>query len=112
MLIIPVQELDEIANDHFGSGDVQTQSSYDEAELQEQPQADDVDEVERDDPLTGENESRPLFLTHCRYADKSFIEMFLEYSATEYMYLIQNAAFVGCYGIQKDKLIKTWQLKG
>ena len=55
MFIIPIQELDEIVNDHFGSGDAQTQSINDEAELQEQPRADDVDEEERDDPphLTG-----------------------------------------------------------
>ena len=37
-------------NDHFGSGDAKTQSTNDEAELQEQPLADDVDEEERDDP--------------------------------------------------------------
>ena len=50
MFIIPIQELDEVVNDHFGSGDAQTQSTNDKAELQEQPQADDVDEEERDDP--------------------------------------------------------------
>ena len=50
MFIIPIQELDEIVNDHFGSGDAQTQSTNDEAELQEQPRADDVDEDDRDDP--------------------------------------------------------------
>ena len=76
MFIIPIQELDEITNDHFGSGDTQTQSTNDEAELQEQPRADDVDEEITQ--LTGKNESRPLFLTHCRYVDKSFIEMLLE----------------------------------
>ena len=32
MFIIPIQELDEIVNDHFGSGDAQTQSTNDEAE--------------------------------------------------------------------------------
>ena len=37
MFIIPIQELDEIVNGHFGSGDVQTQSTNDEVELQEQP---------------------------------------------------------------------------
>ena len=37
-------------NDHFRSGDAQTQSTNDEAVLQEQPWADDVDEEERDDP--------------------------------------------------------------
>ena len=50
MFIIPIQELDELVNDHFGRGDAQTQSTNDEAELQEQPRADDVDEEERDDP--------------------------------------------------------------
>ena len=49
MFIIPIKELHEIVNDHFGSGDAQTQSTNDEAELQEQPRADDVDK-ERDDP--------------------------------------------------------------
>ena len=48
-------------NDNFGSGDAQTQSTNDEAELQEQPWADDVDEEERDDPTDWEkNESRPF----------------------------------------------------
>ena len=37
MFIIPIQELDEIVNAHFESGDAQTQSTNDEAELQEQP---------------------------------------------------------------------------
>ena len=50
MFIIPLQVLDEIVNGHFGSGDAQTQSTNDEAELQEQPRADDVDAEERDDP--------------------------------------------------------------
>ena len=50
MFTIPIRELGEIVNDHFGSGDAQTQSMNDEAELQEQPRADDVDEEERDDP--------------------------------------------------------------
>ena len=68
MLLIPIQELDEIVNDHFGSGDAQTQSTKDEAEMLEQPRVDDVDEEERYDP----------FLTHCRYVDKSFIEKLLE----------------------------------
>ena len=49
MFIIPTQELDDIVNDHFGSGDAQTQSINDEAELEELPQADDVDEEETDD---------------------------------------------------------------
>ena len=79
MFIIPTQELDEIVNDHFGSGDAQTQSTNDEAELQERPRSDDVDEKERDDPPNWKkNETRPLFLIHCRCVDKSFIEMLHE----------------------------------
>ena len=54
MFIIPIQELDEIVNDHFRSGDAQTQSTNDETELQEQPQTDDEDEAERDDPADRE----------------------------------------------------------
>ena len=50
MFIIPIQEIDEIVNDHFESGDAQTQSTNDEAELQQQSRADDVYEEERDDP--------------------------------------------------------------
>ena len=50
MFIIPIQELDEIVNDHFGSGDAQAQSTNGEANLQEQPRADDVDEEGSDDP--------------------------------------------------------------
>ena len=51
MFIIPIQELDEIVNDHFGGGDdAQTQSINDEAELQDKPRAGDVNEKERDDP--------------------------------------------------------------
>ena len=50
MFIIPIQEPDEIVNDHFGSDDAQTQSTNDDAELQEQPRANDEDEEERDDP--------------------------------------------------------------
>ena len=50
MIIILIQEQGEIVNDHFGSGDAQSQSTNDEAELQEQRRADDVDEEERDDP--------------------------------------------------------------
>ena len=43
-----------------------------------QREAYDVDEEERDDPSDWEkNDSRPLFLTHCRYVEKTFIEMLL-----------------------------------
>ena len=50
MFVIPIHELDELVNDRFGSGDAQTQSSNDEAELQEQPWTDVIDVEERDDP--------------------------------------------------------------
>ena len=50
-------------NDHFGSSDAQTQFINNEAEMQEQPWKDDVDEEERDGPSDCEkHESRPLFL--------------------------------------------------
>ena len=61
-------------NDHFESGDAQTQSTNDEVKLQEQPRTDEVDEEDRDDPP----ESRPLFIILCRYVNKSFTEMLLE----------------------------------
>ena len=50
MLIIPIQELNELVNDHFLSSDAQTQSTDDKAVLQEQPRADNVDEGESEDP--------------------------------------------------------------
>ena len=49
MFIVPMQELDEIVNKHFGSGNTQTQSTNAKAELQETPRADDVDEEEETD---------------------------------------------------------------
>ena len=61
MFIVPVQELDKIVNDHFRSGDAHTQSTYDEAELQEQPRADHVDEEERDDPPDWEKMKEGLY---------------------------------------------------
>ena len=65
---MPVQELDEIMNDHFGNCDPQTQSSNDEAELQGQTRADDVDEEERWPTWLGKTESRDLIVSvpdHC-----------------------------------------------
>ena len=53
-------------NDHFWSGDAQTQSPNDKAELQEQPRAEDVDEEEKDAPHDWENENRPL-LAHLSF---------------------------------------------
>ena len=50
-------------NDHFGSGDAQTQSNNDEAELQEFPRADDVDEEERDYPPAWEKMKVGLFFS-------------------------------------------------
>ena len=52
MFIIPIQELDEIVN--VISGEVMPkQSTNDEAELQEQLRADDIDEVRDDTPDWG-----------------------------------------------------------
>ena len=39
----------------------------------------------------GKSESRPLFLSHCRYFDKSFSEMFL--ASTKHMNFVQTAEF-------------------
>ena len=64
MFIIPIQEIDEIVNDHFGNGDAQTQSTNDEAELQEQPRAGYIDEVERDDPHDWEKMKVALYFQH------------------------------------------------
>ena len=50
IITMHAQELDVIVNGHFRSGDAQTQSTNDDAELQVQPRSDDVDEEERDEP--------------------------------------------------------------
>ena len=63
MFIIPIQELDEIVNDHFGSGDAQTQSTNDVAELQEQSRTD-VDEEERDDPPDWKKKWKYAFISN------------------------------------------------
>ena len=54
-------------NDHF-----KAESTNDEAELKDQPRADEEMTHLR------KNESRTLFLTDCRYVEKSLIEMLLE----------------------------------
>ena len=64
MFIIPIQELDEIVNDHFGRGDAQTQSINDEAELQDKPRAGDVNEKERDDPPDWEKKWKQVFISN------------------------------------------------
>ena len=48
-------------NGHFGSGDAQTWSTNDEAELQEQPRANDIHEEERDGPLDWEKMKEGLY---------------------------------------------------
>ena len=50
-------------------------------------------------PLTfnGKSENRRLLLSHSRYFDKSFTEMFFEYSSSKPLNLI------GCHGNQKVK---------
>ena len=74
MFKIPIQELDEVVNDHFGSGVAQTYSTNDEAELQEQPRADDVDEEERDDPPDWEKMKVGLYFLPIADMLTSFIE--------------------------------------
>ena len=44
-----------------------------------------------------------LFLCYCRYFDKSFTEMFLEWSSTDHMNFVQNTDLIGGHGNQKAK---------
>ena len=61
----------------------------------------------------GKNESWHLLLPHCRFLDKTFIEMFLEWSSA------QNIAFfccnphnlIGYHGNQKETFTKKKKLK-
>ena len=41
----------------------------------------------------GKSEGRHLLLSYCRYFDKSFTEMFLDYSSIKYMNFVQTAVF-------------------
>ena len=75
----------------------------------------------------GKSESRPLFLSHCRYSDKSFTDTFLDLSSTKYMNFVQMAEFdwlgsplptiwilskplnfIGYHGNRKAKLAKKY----
>ena len=40
-----------------------------------------------------ESESRPVYLSHCKYFDKIFTEIFLELSSTKYINVVQTAEF-------------------
>ena len=46
-------------------------------------------------PLTynGKSENWPLLLSHCRYFDKSFTEIFHEFSSAELIIFVQTAEF-------------------
>ena len=47
-----------------------------------------------------------LFLYYYRYFDKSFAEMFLEKSSTNYMNFVQIIDLIGCHGNQYVKFSK------
>ena len=46
-------------------------------------------------PLTynGKSENLVLLQSHCRYFDKGFAEMFVEWSATKHIIIIQTSQF-------------------
>ena len=72
------------------SGDAQTQSTNDEAELHEQPRADDIDEEARDDAPDWE---------------KSFIEMLLVSCPLQNIHIESKMLnLIGCCGNWKDNL--------
>ena len=55
--------------------------------------------------IMGKNENWHLLLSHCRYFDKGFIEMFLEWSSTKRTNLLY---LIGYHGNQKAKFAKTY----
>ena len=42
---------------------------------------------------SGKNENWHLFLSHCRYFDKSFSEMFVEWASTKHILFVQTSQF-------------------
>ena len=54
----------------------------------------------------GKNENWHLLLFHCRYFDKSFLEMFVEWSSTKYTFLSKTLNLICCHGNQKVKFAK------
>ena len=48
---------------------------------------------------------KSLLLSHCRYFNKSFTEMFLEYS-TKPINFVQIAVLIDCHGNRKAKFVK------
>ena len=50
----------------------------------------------------GKHENWHLLLSHCRYFDKSFTEMFLEWSSTKHTFFVV-ISLVGYHGNQKAK---------
>ena len=61
-------------------------------------------------PLTynEKNENWHLLLSHCRYFDKTFIEMFLERSSTKHSFLLQPLNLIGYHGNPKAKFAKNF----
>ena len=72
---LPMQELQAIANAHFGSAESQPQP--DETETQEQPRADDVDDEERDDPSDLRTDERVRdFLRQAEQGDEGNLQFY------------------------------------
>ena len=52
------------------------------------------------------NKNWHLLLSHCRYFDKSFTEMYLEWSSTKHTFLLKPLNLFGYHGNQKAKFEK------
>ena len=58
----------------------------------------------------GKHENWHLLLSHCRYFDKSFTEMFLEWSSTKHTFSVVTS-LVGYHGNQKAKFANCFPQK-
>ena len=58
--------------------------------------------------LMGKDQNWRLVLYHCRYFDKTFTEMFREWSSTKHTFLLQPLNLIGNHGNQKAKFAKTY----
>ena len=58
--------------------------------------------------IMGKNENWHLLLSHCRFFDKTFTEMFLEWSSTNHMNFVQLLNLIGCHGNWNAKFAKKY----
>ena len=57
------------------------------------------------------NDNWDLLLSHCRYFDKIFTEMFVEWSATKHIILVQTSQFVVAMATERLNLRKKYLKK-